>query len=928
VGDRIGTEVKFGIYLAILFFSLQLCALQAHAAPVETGHWNSNTFGNLNALADFTDITFTAAYNESGTIAWYKDGVLVASFADTTSAQYTTSWAAKGMQEVKARMTNGNGTSAETVWPVEVQEIGDATLEHATKYPELRIRGYWTINVRNGWTNFPGLYLKTKKTDWLEYVEYGTYIIKAYIDIRENGNLKVDDGSAKCLKMRALPTTDNMPTILRASVGGIITLDNLKVVGWDVDQNTETANNVRSPMLWSSDASTLKITNSECRHIAIMYYGDTSAGDLVDHNTFYYAKPNVLDLTGSMYQVITNNYLYNGDHLNEGEANMTGGGYLTVKYNKFIGPATCADTDNTAFGGNVSFGAGCTVIGNEIMHAGWNLAEVHKDVFCRDNVVHQNDRNHNGFNGMLKNVYSYNDYFYDFIGYAGFYSQLKDDGETYPVPLDRIPDHIYFINGRATNAIRGFSFFGGFNCYVYNFQGEKASGNFQYGTDKVFVRKSRFTGAQDGVKEKFRVCDYAPSQYRYIQNATLMDSVFDYAPPLDLRFNPMGDGVMNVINCYRKDAAGTISTPSNSLTWDGAAGNTTNHPEMRFYVWLDVLVKDQNGSLIQDANVTVEGITDPAAPTLEVTLPPPPPDLWEMPAAPLPQPILENFERLKTLSTGKLPGPNYGWSANSEPCAALMMRKLSLDRSSGRILTQATTGYHYQIKATYHGLEASQTVTPDETWLREDPTAPANTVVLVLNGSAAAQIDSVPPTLKITAPLNNQSVFSSTVIQASALDNWDIDRLEIFIDDLSRAVINADACTWSGDAASCAWTWDAVHETAGIHRIKVVAYDISGFSAQQTISVKVRKMGDAVVYPNPYIKGKSADHLCTFANLTVDATVRIYSLNGALIVTLTPETTGEGVCAKWDVGNIGGGIYIYSIMSGQGVQKGKLSIIK
>lgn len=62
--------------LSLLFILLHLSAMQAVAAPAETSHWNSNTFGNLNALTDKTTITFSVGYNEEGTIEWYKDGIL------------------------------------------------------------------------------------------------------------------------------------------------------------------------------------------------------------------------------------------------------------------------------------------------------------------------------------------------------------------------------------------------------------------------------------------------------------------------------------------------------------------------------------------------------------------------------------------------------------------------------------------------------------------------------------------------------------------------------------------------------------------------------------------------------------------------------------------------------------------------------------
>jgi len=366
--------------------------------------------------------------------------------------------------------------------------------------------------------------------------------------------------------------------------------------------------------------------------------------------------------------------------------------------------------------------------------------------------------------------------------------------------------------------------------YFYNLHCEKSQGGVEFGTYNFFVRKSKFDGAKQPGKEfGIYIRDWAANLYRYVENVTVLDTVFSGDNSGDVAYYPAGSGVVNVINCIRKNANGTIQKPNYFLS--RVQLESGRQPELRAYAWLDVLVKDNNGRLIPGAEVTVESLSTTVAATLQVTLPPPPPDLWEEPETPLPQPVLGDFTQLTTLANGKIPGPNYGWSGNPEPCAALLYQRLNV---TGAL----STGFQYKIKASYQGATAEMTVTPDSTWLCEDPTQLVKTVLLVLGGESSLVTNSVQPTATVPA------------------------RPEV------------------------------------------------------------------VVSPNPYVKGKSRDNRCLFANLTEDAVVRVYDLKGELLATLRPSATGAGWSAAWDVSTAGGGIYLYSVQSAQGVQNGKVSIVK
>jgi len=86
---------------------------------------------------------------------------------------------------------------------------------------------------------------------------------------------------------------------------------------------------------------------------------------------------------------------------------------------------------------------------------------------------------------------------------------------------------------------------------------------------------------------------------------------------------------------------------------------------------------------------------------------------------------------------------------------------------------------------------------------------------------------------------------------------------------------------------------------------------------------------DNIVYPNPYIRGKSQGEKITFGNLSSEARIRIYTLGGAKIASLEYPEKVVGGSVVWDIQSIADGIYLYTITS-QGVvaRRGKLSIIK
>ncbi len=82
------------------------------------------------------------------------------------------------------------------------------------------------------------------------------------------------------------------------------------------------------------------------------------------------------------------------------------------------------------------------------------------------------------------------------------------------------------------------------------------------------------------------------------------------------------------------------------------------------------------------------------------------------------------------------------------------------------------------------------------------------------------------------------------------------------------------------------------------------------------------------VYPNPYVKGKSAQEKINFGNLSKAAEIKIYSVAGELIKEIKHKDIADGGSEEWDISGISSGVYMYTIISPANQEIGKLSIIK
>ncbi|MCK4532708.1 T9SS type A sorting domain-containing protein [bacterium] len=173
------------------------------------------------------------------------------------------------------------------------------------------------------------------------------------------------------------------------------------------------------------------------------------------------------------------------------------------------------------------------------------------------------------------------------------------------------------------------------------------------------------------------------------------------------------------------------------------------------------------------------------------------------------------------------------------------------------------------------------------------------------------------PVVTINSPLDGSQVSGTITIDVSATDDCGISKVEFYVD---GALVNTTV------DLPYQYLWNTEGITQGDHKIKVIAYDLSGNKTEQTITLQVRKPAEilpgTIVYPNPYIKGKHSK--LTFANLTDRTKLEIYSLNGILLY--ENETTESSYSFVPD--RFASGIYILVTRNSKGTKSRKIAIIK
>jgi len=135
--------------------------------------------------------------------------------------------------------------------------------------------------------------------------------------------------------------------------------------------------------------------------------------------------------------------------------------------------------------------------------------------------------------------------------------------------------------------------------------------------------------------------------------------------------------------------------------------------------------------------------------------------------------------------------------------------------------------------------------------------------------------------------------------------------------------------------------WERVTGNYSLDKVaKKVSVEVEHFSMYALVGVQIYEdtLNDVQVHPNPYKPGdatygdSSYGEGVVFTKLTENATIRIFTISGDLIVTLT-ENNADGFYL-WDTKNddgdkVASGVYIYYITApGVSAAKGKLAIIR
>ncbi len=106
---------------------------------------------------------------------------------------------------------------------------------------------------------------------------------------------------------------------------------------------------------------------------------------------------------------------------------------------------------------------------------------------------------------------------------------------------------------------------------------------------------------------------------------------------------------------------------------------------------------------------------------------------------------------------------------------------------------------------------------------------PVNTIP----GQTTPPVDSIPPTVSITAPSNNATVRNTVTVSANASDNVGVARVSFYLDNSSTPFSNDSTAPYSTN-------WNSALTTNGTHTIRATAYDAAGnVSTPSVITISV-----------------------------------------------------------------------------------------
>jgi subtilisin family serine protease len=142
---------------------------------------------------------------------------------------------------------------------------------------------------------------------------------------------------------------------------------------------------------------------------------------------------------------------------------------------------------------------------------------------------------------------------------------------------------------------------------------------------------------------------------------------------------------------------------------------------------------------------------------------------------------------------------------------------------------------------------------------------------------------------------------------------------------------SAHSATWSTDGPSAELSGQGL--APGYYNIRVRAFDSAGVisdDAEAFVTLVPGDLSSARVYPNPWRRDRHSSALITFDQMSPNSTVKIFTLSGHQVRTLSPDLSASTWDLKTDSGDrVASGLYVFSITDDQGQKKiGKLAVIQ
>ncbi|HUP26059.1 MAG TPA: Ig-like domain-containing protein [Candidatus Limnocylindrales bacterium] len=165
---------------------------------------------------------------------------------------------------------------------------------------------------------------------------------------------------------------------------------------------------------------------------------------------------------------------------------------------------------------------------------------------------------------------------------------------------------------------------------------------------------------------------------------------------------------------------------------------------------------------------------------------------------------------------------NLSWSASSDNIG---VTGYDIYRNSAKIGTVATTSYSDS------GLSASTSygyyvIAHDATG---NTSPPSNTANATTSANPVTQADTVAPSVSLSSPTDGAKIGRSVSVKASAADNIQVTKLEVYIDGSPR--------TSSTGSNFIGYNWNSRKANPGSHTITVKAYDAAGNVGQSSVTV-------------------------------------------------------------------------------------------